>query len=463
MYFKRLIDKHLENWANAAEHKPLLLRGARQVGKSCAVRHLGERFEHLVEINLEKHPEYKAIFAPNLDVTRIVPQLSAMTGKPIIPGKTLLFLDEIQECQEAIMSLRFFKEDTPDLHVVAAGSLLEFALNEIPTFGVGRIHSMFMHPMSFDEFLEANGQQMLLEARRQSSAKIPLPTPLHEKLVQQFRTYMMVGGMPEAVGKWVQSNDYLECQAVQDDILVSYEDDFSKYKKKVDPQLLRQTFRSIAAQVTKKFTYSKVGDYRADKIREALKLLVLAGLAIPVTQSCANGLPLGSEADSSNQKILLLDSGLLLRLQNLNLGSVSETVTQILTANEVDLVNKGTLAEMIAGLELLRYKTPNMRHELYYWTRAQKNSTAEIDYLDAINAQITPIEIKAGTRGGMKSLWLMMREKGLTSAYRCSLENFGEFYYSDTLDNGSVRHVEICPLYALSQIGTPTIPNLTNK
>ncbi|MBO7061022.1 MAG: ATP-binding protein [Fibrobacter sp.] len=452
MYFSRLIDRYLKEWANSPRHKPLLLRGARQVGKSSAVRHLGENFEHMVEINFEKHPEFKAVFTTNLDVSRIVSELSAITGTPIVAGKTLLFLDEIQGCVDAIMSLRFFKEDMPDLHVVAAGSLLEFALNDIPTFGVGRIHSMFMHPMTFDEFLEANGQIALLKLRNQSSPQKPLPQTVHDKLVEYFRTYMLVGGMPESVVRWVQSHDYLECQAIQDDILVTYEDDFAKYKKKVDPTLLRKTFQSIASQITHKFTYSKVGEYRTEKVQEALHLLTLAGLAIPVTRSSANGLPLGSEADSGTQKVLLLDPGLQLRLQNLNLGDISEIISQILTASGADLVNKGTLAEMVAGLEILRYKTPNIRHEIFYWSRTQRNSLAEVDYLDARNARVTPIEVKAGTQGGMKSLWIMMREKKLTSAYRCSLENFGEFDYVDSLDNNAIRHVEICPLYALSQM-----------
>ena len=143
MYFQRIIDRYLEQWAKRNDHKPMLLRGARQVGKSTAVRHLGETFENFVEINFERQPEYKQVFKDNLVVARIVSEISAMSATPIVSGKTLLFFDEIQECQEAIMSLRFFREDMPELHVIAAGSLLEFALSELPTFGVGRIHSMY--------------------------------------------------------------------------------------------------------------------------------------------------------------------------------------------------------------------------------------------------------------------------------------------------------------------------------
>lgn len=237
MYCKRLIDKYLLEWASRETHKPLLLRGARQVGKSTAVKELSKKFETFVEINFEKHPKYKALFNDDLDIKRIVPQISAMYGTSIQPGKTLLFLDEIQECPQAIMALRFFKEDMPELHVIAAGSLLEFALKELPTFGVGRIHSMFMYPMTFDEFLEANGQQLLIEARNHASIDNPLPESLHDKLVELLRTYMLVGGMPEAVRTWVEYHDYVRCQEVQDDIVVTYEDDFPKYKKNVDPTL----------------------------------------------------------------------------------------------------------------------------------------------------------------------------------------------------------------------------------
>lgn len=452
MYYKRSIDHYLTEWASRSIHKPILLRGARQVGKSSAVRHLGKQFESFLELNLEMEPQYKSVFKPDLNVNRIVSQISAMAGIKIDEGKTLLFIDEIQECPEAIMSLRFFKEIMPNLHVIAAGSLLEFALAELPTFGVGRIHSMFMYPMTFDEFLLANGEDLLINARNTATAKTPLPQPLHEKLVGLFRTYMLVGGMPECVAKWVETNDYLQCQEVQNDILVSYEDDFPKYKKKADVNLLRSILRSATAQATKKFVYSKVGEYKTSEVKNALNLLILAGLLIPVTHTNANGIPLGSEADNSYRKMLFFDCGLMLRLLGITMGDTTTLTTQILTETAADLVNKGIMAEQVAGLELHHYMTPNLRHELYYWTRISKNSQAEIDYLQTSHLTILPIEVKAGSQGGMKSLWSFMREKHLTEAVRCSLENFGELIYTDKEDNDAVRHVNICPLYAISQI-----------
>ena len=451
MYYKRFIDNYLSDWAKRKVHKPILLRGARQVGKSTAVRHLGEKFKYFVEINLEKQPDYKTLFKQDLDVKRIVPQMAAMYGTPIVPGETLLFIDEIQECEEAIMAMRYFKEDMVGLHVIAAGSLLEFVLDDLPTFGVGRIHSMYMFPMTFDEFLLANGENLLMEARNQASATSPLPEPLHDKLVQLLRTFMLVGGMPESVVKWVETHDYLQCQEVQDDILTGYEDDFPKYKKKIDPQLLSATMKSAAVQATKKFVYAKVpGEYKTAEVKKAVEMLIKAGILIAVTHSDANGLPLGDEKDESTRKMLLLDTGLMLRLLNMTLGDISAITTQILTASAADLVNKGTVAEMLAGLELLHYRTPNLKHELYYWLRQAKNSTAEVDYLLSKDMKVMPFEVKAGVQGGMKSLWSFMHEKKLTEAIRCSLENFGQFDYIDEKDDNAVRHVTVYPLYAIS-------------
>ncbi len=454
MYYKRIIDKYLLEWAERNERKPLLLRGARQVGKSTAVRHLGEKFEYYVEVNFEKQPQYKKAFLSDLSVERIVPQIAALNGNPIVAGKTLLFFDEVQECPEAIMSLRYFKEEMPELHVIAAGSLLEFALRELPTFGVGRIHSMFMYPMTFDEFLLANGESILLEQRQKASPSNPLPDALHEKLVGLLRSFMLVGGMPEAVAKWVETHDYLQCQEIQDDIIVSYEDDFAKYKKKADPMLLRLTLRSAAVQLTKKFVYSQVGGYKTYDVKNAIELLMLAGILIPVTHTNANGLPLGSEVDQNYRKMLVLDTGLTLRLLNMTFGDISQITMQILTASASELVNKGPLAEQVAGLELLHYQMPNIRHELYYWVRQSKNSLAEVDYIISNNPYILPVEVKSGTQGGMKSLWLFMREKQVRRAVRCSLENFGQFDFVDREDNDSVRHVDICPLYAMGQMGS---------
>ena len=445
-YFPRLIDDVLVAWSEEKKHKPLLLRGARQVGKSSAVKHFAKRFDYFIEVNFERQPRLKEFFFGDLDVKLIASKLSAFYGIPVLSGKTLLFLDEIQMCKEAISCLRFFYEDFPELHVVAAGSLLEFALNEIPTIGVGRIRSLFVYPMTFDEFLEATGNKGLIGEKKASSPANPLMDVFHQKLVDLFRIYLMVGGMPESVSTWVESNDYAQCKQVQNDIIITYEDDFAKYNKKTDPTLLRLTLKGVAHQIGEKLIYSRISrDYRSAQIKEALELLRLAGLIIPVVHTAANGLPFGAEANDSYVKYLYLDSGLLLRILNMDMGDVSDLTQQILIGGAVDLVNKGHLTEMVAGLELLRYQLPTQRHDIYFWMRTEKNSMAEVDYLIARKMKIIPIEIKAGVKGGMKSLFYFLRKKNLSTGIRSSLENFGEYSNADA-------YIEIYPLYALSNL-----------
>ena len=447
-YFPRLIDNVLIAWKKEKKHKPLLLRGARQVGKSSAVRQLALQFDNFIELNFEKQPQLKELFVENLDVKLIVSKLSAFYGIPVMPGKTLLFLDEIQMCREAISSLRFFYEDYPELHVVAAGSLLEFTLNDIPTFGVGRIRSLFVYPMAFDEFLEATGNKSLIEIKKSASPGQPLMNIFHQKLSELFRIYLMVGGMPESVATWIDTQDYLKCQQVQDEIIVSYEDDFAKYNKRFNPVLLRLVIKGVVHQIGKKLMYSQISrDYRSQQIREALELLKMAGLITPVVHTAANGLPLGAETNDNFIKYLYLDSGLLLRILNMDMGDVSDLTKHILIGEAADLVNKGHLTEMVAGHELIRYQSPVQRHDLYFWMRTEKNSMAEVDYLIVRGLNIFPIEIKAGVKGGMKSLFYFMNEKNLKTGLRSSLENFGTY-------SNSNRHIEIYPLYALSNLYT---------
>lgn len=382
----------------------------------------------------------------------IVQKIAIYINVPIEEGKTLLFLDEIQECPEAIMALRFFKEDYPGLHVIAAGSLLEFTLQKLPTFGVGRIHTLFMYPMTFDEFLNANNENGLISMKRQADSQHPLDAAFHEKLIEYFRIYLLVGGMPEAVLAWIKTHNFNQCSHIQEDIILTYEDDFSKYKKRVSPDLLRTTLHGICHQPGEKITFKQISaDYRSSQIREAVRLLTLAGLVVPVIATSGNGIPLDAEANEKNMKILLLDSGLLLSVLQLEGNLAQHLVELIMTGSPQDLVNKGGLVEMVAGLELLRNKPCVQRQKMFYWEKSG-NSIAEIDYLDTFHLKVTPIEIKSGTQGGMKSLWQFMREKRLTEAIRCSFENFGEFTYTDPQADNAERHITIIPLYALENL-----------
>lgn len=446
MYYKRNIDDKLLEWKESPRRKPLLIRGARQVGKSTAVRNLGNGFKYFVEVNLESQPSIRQLFTKDIDVHRTCEAISATLGIPVVAGKTLLFIDEIQVCQEAIMSLRYFKEDYPELHVIAAGSLLEFTLEELPSFGVGRIRSIYMYPFSFDEFLLAQGLDTTVDFKHKATSLSPLPEAVHNKLVEQLKTFYLVGGMPAAITEWVESKSYIECTRVHNDILDTYQDDFSKYKSRISPALLRQVLRSVALQAGCKFVFRQVADdIHSSVIKEALHLLTLAGLIKPVTHSDGNGVPLGAEENCNYTKYLFLDLGLMQTM----LGTPAANV---LLSSDVDFVNKGAASEMFAGLELVKNHDCFQKAEMYYWQNLSRGTNAEIDYLVVKDGIVVPIEVKASTCGSMQSLWLFMRKKGLHRAIRTSLENFSEFEYVDKESQDEVRHVDVVPLYALSNL-----------
>ena len=416
------------------------------MGKSSAVRQFGKCFKYFVEINLERKPSIRQLFTKDIDVMRTCEGISATLGIPILPGETLLFIDEIQVSQEAIMSLRYFKEDYPELHVIAAGSLLEFTLEELPSFGVGRIRSLYMYPFSFDEFLLAQGKDLTLDYKHKATSDSPVPEAVHNELVEQLKTFYLVGGMPAAVTEWIESKSYLECAHVHNDILDTYQDDFSKYKSRISPVLLRKVLRSVALQAGSKFVFRQVdSELHSTTIRDALHLLTLAGLIKPVVHTDGNGLPLGAEANDSYTKYLFLDLGLMQTMLNIQ-------AAEVLLASEVDFVNKGAASEMFAGLELMKAHDCFQKAEMYYWQNLNRGANAEIDYLEAKEGKVLPIEVKASTRGSMQSLWLFMRKKNLHHAIRTSLENFGRFEYVDKEADNEVRQVDVIPLYALSNV-----------
>ena len=436
-YINRHIDKELENWAFSADRKPLLLRGARQVGKSSSVKKLGEKFEYFLEINFEKENAVKNLFetADSLQPQELCSKLSLLKKTPIVPGKTLLFFDEIQSSLRAISSLRFFYEDYPELHVVAAGSLLEFALEELSSFGVGRIRSLFMYPFSFPEFLSACGYDLLLDAIQKASSKEPLHEVIHLKALEYLRIFLIIGGMPEVVATYIVDNDMFKCQKILDDLIITLRSDFVKYKQHIPSLQISTVFNMVTEQTGRKFVLSKTGqDYSRYQIKQALELLQMAGLVIPVTHTAANGLPLGTEINPQMQKMLLLDTGILQRLQGLNLSN-------ILLENDFDLVNKGSIAEMFAGLELIKTVSCYTQQQLYYWQREKKNSQAEVDYLIQCNEKIIPIEVKSGSSGKMQSLRLFMNEKNSEYGVRTSLENFAQY-----------DKIKVYPLYAVGNL-----------
>jgi len=436
-YFKRQRESDLHTWKTSIHRKPLLIRGARQVGKTAIVRMFSKQFRFYIEINFEKDKNAHHIFeGKNLDPTSLCEQISALYGIPVIPGQTLLFFDEVQSCLPAISSLRFFYEAKPDLHLIAAGSLLEFALKELPSFGVGRISSMFLYPFSFEEFLVAANAEILSEAIRQADPDHPLNSALHEKAIEYYKKFLILGGMPAIVSAYISGDsDILSSQTHLDDLINSYEDDFAKYKKRFPSSSVREVFRSVAYQNGKKFVYEKASDkINRLQIKNALELLIMSGLIIPVTHTSGNGIPLGAEVNLMKRKYLILDSGILQRLLGLKLSD-------ILLESNFELINKGAIAEMAVGLELLKSGSYSQRQELYYWQREARNSQAEVDYLIQKNDKIIPVEVKSGTKGSMQSLFIFLEEKKLEKGIRTSLENFASY-----------QKIDVIPAYAISNL-----------
>ena len=435
MYLKREIDKDLLAWKQDASRKPLLLRGARQVGKSSAIRELARNFEYYLEINFEEQKQVHTLFAGDLSPEELCENLSVLYKIPVIPGKTLLFFDEIQSCIPAISSLRFFYEKLPSLHLIAAGSLLEFALEDLPSFGVGRVRTLFMYPFSFDEFLIAINETDLLEIKRKSSAAEPVNEVLHKKLISLLKRFLILGGMPEVIAQYSQTQNMMACQLIINDLLVSLKSDFTKYRKRVPPSRLSEVFNSVARQTGGKFVYANSSaDSNHNQIKEALELLIMAGLVIPVTHSSANGIPLGAESNEKKRKMLIFDTGIFLHLLGLE-------ISDVLFSDDFNLVNKGSLAELFAGLEIVKSESCFSQPQLFYWQREALNSNAEIDYLVQSGEQVIPVEVKAGTQGSMQSMFLFLEEKHKPWGIRASLENFSSY--------GKIR---VSPLYAIREI-----------
>ena len=436
-YLQRNIDKDLQEWKNSANRKPLLLRGARQVGKSSAIRELGKQFEHFFEINFENKDfaGAKKVFERHSDPHLICDELTAIYETPVVAGKTLLFLDEVQSCVDAISALRYFYELMPELHVVAAGSLLEFALQRIPSYAVGRIRSMYMYPFSFEEFLKAMQRNVLLEKLHNANPENPVSEEVHRKLKELFLRFIIIGGMPEVVSTYSSGGSLLNCRDILDELTETLFNDFAKYKLRVPAIRLEEVFSAIIAQTGQKFTYSKtVVSANQLQIKESIEFLKMAGLIYSVTHSSANGLPLAAEINPRYRKLMIFDTGVYQRLLRLDL-------TGLLLDGKIEQVNKGALAEMFVGIELVKSQNNRLPAELYYWQREKGGSTAEVDYVMQCDRDVVPVEVKAGTKGAMQSMFLFLEEKNRPYGIRCSMENFGEY-----------QNIKIYPLYAAGMI-----------
>lgn len=390
-------------WKNSKDRKPLLLRGARQVGKTYTLRSFGQgHFKNVVEINFELQPELKKIFQ-TLDPEEIIKNIRLSLNASIEPGETLLFLDEIQECPQAITSLRYFYENLPDLHVVGAGSLLEFSLGDRGfKMPVGRVQYLYLQPLSFEEFLTALNEEALKDFLHEVSIKKVVPEVIHEKFLKLFREYLRIGGMPAVVRTYLEDRAAIDYQNQQTLLLQTYRDDFGKYAASRSRQAqLQKVFLSAPSMVGKRYKYSHVDrDVQARDLKEALSLLNQAGVIYKVVSASAHGLPF--QLNENKFKILFLDVGLMQRGCGLD--------AEIASAENFLAVNAGALAEQVVGQELLAYGNPHEDRRLFFWVRDKKNSQAEIDYLTTHQSHILPIEIKSGSTGTLKSLKLFMEE-----------------------------------------------------
>lgn len=429
---QRIINKRLNAWKESIRRRPLILRGARQVGKTYSVIAFGQaEFDEFVTFDFELDRSLHRIFEGDLRPEKLLMELEAHCRQRIIPGKTLVFFDEIQACPRALMSLRYFYEQKPQLHLIAAGSLLEFAMAD-QSFPVGRVEFEWMRPMCFAEFLRAIGEELLIEHLPTKDTTIAVAASIHEKLLEQLRIYFLVGGMPEAVQVFRETRSIAEVTPIHKLLCNSYIEDFAKYGPRVDRECVEHIFRSIPQWVGRQTKYRPLYPEKSiPKIKECLRLLEKS-LIIHKVRSCnANGLPLGAEASDKLFKCVFLDIGLMQHLCGI-------LPAEVLSTRDLLDNYRGALAEQFIGQELLAGASSE-NEKLYYWSRQAQGSSAEVDYIIVRDGKIIPIEVKSGPAGKLKSLHLFMRKHP-----DCST---GLILSSREIDTQSQANMQFLPLY----------------
>ena len=430
---KRDLYYRLVSWKNGHFRKPLLLQGARQVGKTYLINEFGRKeYRHFITLNFEQDPNLRTLFGETLDPKSIIEDIGIYIGKRISSEDTLIFFDEIQAAPEAITSLKYFYEQAPEYHIIAAGSLLGVSVAKAVSFPVGKVTFMTMHPMSFLEFLRASGEELLADKVHLLEGPDPLPGLLHEKLIKYYKKYLYLGGMPEVIKNYLESdNDMMVARETQRDILEAYTRDFSKYTDKTQTVKTSELWQSIPSQLArenKKFKYSDVRKgARAAYYQPTISWLKGAGLVNPAYNVTTAQIPLSGYADHSKFKIYLFDTGLLAAMLDL-----SSKV--ILTGGELFRKYNGAFVENYVAQEL----TASGHDPLYYWT---SKSDAEVDFLLQKDEMIYPVEVKSGTSLNLKSLKSYADKYHPEFLFRTSPRNFTR----------SGNFVNI-PLYAISLI-----------
>lgn len=395
---RRQITGYLKEWKNSPARMPLLVRGARQIGKTFVIESFAKaEFEDYLTINFEIHPEYKSCFS-SLDPKIILERIELIAKQNITPKKTLLFLDEIQECPTAIQALRYFKEQYPLLHVIGAGSLLEFTLNEAEfRMPVGRVEFLYMYPLNFNEFLNALGHEKLIQHLSQANITSGIDPVAHEQLLKHLKLFFVLGGMPAVIQAYINGESLRRCQSVQAFLLNTFRNDFGKYASLANQQHCRRIFEKAPALIAQHFKYKDIDpDVQSRSLKTALHLLMQAGLLFPIYETKANALPLNATINEKKFKLLFLDIGLV----NFN----TQLNADILIQDDLLLLNDGALAEQFVGQELIATQPNFHESALYFWQHNQRNDSAEVDYIIQHHNQIIPIEVKAGKTGRLRSL-----------------------------------------------------------
>jgi uncharacterized protein len=414
---KRHDEKILNKWFQRSRRKPLILRGARQVGKSTLVAQFAKN-QGLVlhEVNLERHPGLNDTFA-TLNIPKILSEIQYICKLGLVnkPG-SLLFLDEIQATPQALAALRYFYEEFPELPVIAAGSLLEFTLSKHNfSMPVGRIEYLFMGPMTFKEFLDANQETELLDLLNSYQLGGEFPQTAHQDLLGLMRVYLLTGGMPESVYQYVTTGDLEESIRAQSSILETYQDDFSKYCTDSELIRVRKVFEKVPSIAGNKLKYSNIDpDTQARDLKKAVTLLAKAGVITQTFHSDGNGLPLRATEDDSIYKVYFLDCGLLNR--SCKLDWISDEVLA-----SIKFVNEGPLAEQFIAQHLLTMSRKNESPRLHYWLREKRSVNSEVDFLRQCNRDIFPIEVKSGKSGSLRSLHQFVYNKKAAMALRFDL------------------------------------------
>ena len=403
----------LENWIAREGRKPLVIRGARQVGKSTLVKLFAEQLgRSLNEVNLDRHTHLNSVFASK-DPAKIITEIEALPRMPEVSSETILFLDEIQAVESALPALRYFYEDRGDLAVIAAGSLLEFLLAK-HTFSmpVGRIEYLHLGPLVFTEYLDALSEKNLLASVQSFSLDNGIGPTAHSRLLQLLRMYFFVGGMPEAVKRYVQTQKLSEVSNIHQSIIDTYRDDFPKYIGSRSRPRMIHVFNHAAKNIGKKVKYSSFSkEDQSTTIKGDIELLCLARILTKVNHSNCNGLPLMAEKNERVYKLLFLDVGLSNAVLGLNWSAISDMTNE-------NLVNEGSIAEQFVGQHLLDLSANSSSKGLHYWLREGKDSNSEVDFVCTFSGKIVPIEVKSGSGGSLKSLHQFVGEKNVPLAIR---------------------------------------------